>query len=301
MKLKIYVVKKNQIIWAAIIIAIIIISIILLVNLNKSQTMKTIDSVKTFNSADVDNDGKSDSIVINKTDEENQKYSVSVYSSSGKIYDLQPDISINSLGTPSDWWPINLIVKDIDKDNTKEIIIQSSDSNGPILHIFKYINNSMERIASGRYSFVGNISLPPDDQNIVVLGLKSNDKLNLTYLTPKGNRLVPYTDAPASLTLGKDALLDVISYIEKSDTEAFSINMDSKFASILPKGIFLDCSLEDTKFSSYNIPSECTYIIRTASLDSNSKASEIYKVKLTLDKYNNEEPQYIITNINKIK
>jgi len=300
LKLKIYVVKKNQIIWAAIIIAIIIISIILLVNLNKSQMMKTIDSAKTFNSADVDNDGKLDSIVF-KADEENQKYSASVYSSSGKIYDLQPDVSINSLGKRSDWWPINLIVKDIDKDNTKEIIIQSSDSNGPILHIFKYINSNMERIASGRYSFIGNVSLPPDDQNIVVLGLKSNDKLNLTYLTPKGNRLVPYTDAPSSLTLGKNALLDVISYIEKSDTEAFNINMDSKFASVLPKGIFLDGSLEDTKFSSYNIPSECTYIIRTASLDSDSKSSEIYKVKLTLDKYDNEEPQYIITNINKIK
>lgn len=300
MKLKIYVVKKNQIIWAAIIIAIIIISIILLANLNKSQTMKTIDSAKTFNSADVDNDGKSDSIEI-KTDEENQKYSVSVYSSSGKIYNLQPDVSINSLGTQSDWWPINLIVKDIDKDNTKEIIIQSSDSNGPILHIFKYINNNMERIASGRYSFIGNVSLPPDDQNIVVLGLKNKDKLNLTYLMPKGNRLVPYTDAPSSLTLGKDALLNVISYIEKPDTEAFSINMDSKFASVLPKGIFLDGSLEDTKFSSYSIPSECTYIIRTASLDSDCKSSEIYKVKLTLDKYNNEEPQYIITNVNKIK
>lgn len=298
MKLKVYIIKKQQLIWAAIILAILIISAIVIISLRSKQTISILNSANTIQ-ADIDGNGKMDDSVIFKADEITGEYSVEVITSDGNGYTLEADPVIKTLGYYASWWPVNVFVDDINKDGSSEIVLQSSDKNGPILHIFRYNPEKIERLASGRYSFFGTLKPPAEKNNIIVLGSKKSNGLSLTYLQTKGGKLLPYI-APASLTLGKDTFASILTFMEKEDVEAASINMESKLASKLPKGDFLDCSLTDIKYTKYNIPSECTYILRTKTgLDENMTA-DFYKIKMSLVKYDESSPEYRITRVDKI-
>jgi hypothetical protein len=294
MKFKVYIIKKQQLIWAAVVLAIILLAAILMITLRTRQTIDTMSPAHALK-ADINGDGKMDSIVI-KSDDKTEKYSVDVVASDGNGYTLEPDPVIKSLGYNVSWWPMYVDAKDLDKDGASEVILQSADGNGPILHVFKYKDGTMERLASGRYSIFGTIKNPEHKDGIIVLGYKKGDNVNLTYLTPSAGRLVPY-QANASFNLGKSTLSSLVSYIDKDDVEAANVNMESKFASTVTKGSYLDATLVSAKYKKYDIPVECIYNIRTNSGDSNDKNLVTYKVKMSLTKYDPQNPDYKITNI----
>jgi hypothetical protein len=294
MKFKVYIIKKQQLIWAAIVLAIILLAAVLMITLRTRQTIDTIGPAHAIKT-DVNGDGKMDSIVV-KSDEKTEKYSVDVVASDGNGYALEPDPVIKSLGYNVSWWPMYVDAKDLDKDGDSEVILQSADGNGPILHIFKYNNGKMERMASGRYSIFGTLKNPEHNDGIIVLGYKKDDNVNLTYLTHSSGRLVPYKPE-ASFNLGKSTFASLVSYIDKKDVEAANVNMESKFASTVAKGSYLDATLVSAKYKKYDIPVECVYQIRTNSGESNDKNIVSYKVKMSLTKYDVENPDYKITNI----
>lgn len=299
MKLKVYIIKKQQLIWAAIILAILIISAIVIISLRSKQTISILNSTNTIQ-ADIDGNGKTDDSVIFKADESTGEYSVKVITSDGSEYTLEADPVIKTLGYYTSWWPVNVFVDDINKDGISEIVLQSSDKNGPILHIFRFNQENIERLASGRYSFFGTLKPPNEKNDIIVLGSNKTSGISLTYLQTKGGKLLPYA-APPSLILGKDTFASLINFMEKEDVETASINMENKLISKLPKGQFLDCSLTDIKYTKYNIPSECTYILRAGTGLDENKYTESYKIKMTLMKYDKASPEYRITHVDKIK
>lgn len=294
MKFKVYIIKKQQLIWAAVVLAIILLSAILMITLRTRQTIDTMASAHTLK-ADINGDGKMDAIVV-RSDDKTEKYSVDVVASDGNGYALEADPVIKSLGYNVSWWPMYVDAKDLDKDGASEVILQSADGNGPILHIFKYNNGKIERMASGRYSIFGTIKSPKDDSGIIVLGYKKGDDVNLTYLTNSSGRLTPHK-ADVSFNLASNTLSSFVSYIDKKDVEAANVNMESKFASTVSKGSFLDAALVSAKYKKYDIPVECIYQVRTNSGESNDKNIITYKVKMTLTEYNDTNPDYKITNI----
>lgn len=299
MKLRIYILKKQQLIWAAVILAAIIISLVLVITLKTKNTVNTINSKNTIRKYDINNDGKRDSIEIN-IDEKTQKYMIDVISSDGNGYTLEPDPSIKSLGCYSSSWPLNVTVKDINDDNSVEIVLQSSDKIGPILHVFKYSNGKMERIASGRYSIFGTLKDPSFNGTMAVLGYKKGDRIQFRFLGTSDGRYIPVVSQP-SMTLGSNILSSVITYIEKKDVEAISLNIQDKYANNILKGTFLDARLTDTKYTKYSIPTDCTYVLRTNSPDSNKNEVISYKVKLSLAKFDAENPEYKIIELAEIK
>jgi hypothetical protein len=299
MKLKVYILKKQQLIWAAIILAILLISAAVIISLRTNQTISILNSENTIQ-ADIDGNGKTDDSVIFKADEITGEYSVSVITSDGKEHILASDPVIKTLGYYKSYWPVNVFVDDINKNGDTEIVLQSSDKAGPILHIFKYADGQIERLASGRYSFFGTVRPPVEKNDIIILGNKKSNGVSLTYLKTKDGHLLPYAPS-SSLTLGKDTFASLVKYMEKEDIEAASIDIENKVLSKLPLGKFLDCSLTDIKYTKYDIPSECTYILR-ASIEANQEsATEFYKIKLTLSNYNELAPEYKISGISKIK
>lgn len=299
MKLKIFVIKKQQLLWAAIILAIIIIAAILLINTKARQTMSFLVPNQNY-TADINSDGKADTIIV-KADDKTQKYNISIMSSDGEGYTLEPDPTIKSLGYNVKWWPMNISVKDINNDGILEVILQSADGKGPILHVFRYNGTKMERIASGRYSIFGCIKNPSDNGNVLILGSRTGEKVHLTYLSAKANGLTPYASS-SSLTLGNDKLVSIIDYIERKDIPASNINVESKYASKLSKGTFLDARLTEAKYSKYdNVPSSCIYQIRTNVLNKGQKSIALYKVKMELVKYDTKNPVYKISSIDKDK
>lgn len=294
MKLRVYIIKKQQLIWAAVVLAIILVAAILMITLRTKQTISTLGPATNVN-ADVNGDGKMDSIVV-KADDKTQQYSVEVVTSDGNGYSLEPDPVIKSLGYNVNWWPMYVDAKDLDNDGSSEVILQSADGNGPILHIFKHNADKMERLASGRYSIFGTMKNSEHSDGIVVLGARKGDSIQLTYLASKSGRLIPYS-VPTSLNLGKDTLSSFVSLVEKNDVEAASVNMESKFASTVSKGSFLDATLVGVKYKKYDVPVECTYNIRTTTDENTEKAVLSYKVKMSLTKYDSKNPEYRITNV----
>lgn len=298
MKLKIYVIKKQQLIWAVIILAILILCTILLINNRTKQTMNFLTAKNTYK-ADITNDGKVDTVVVN-ADNKTGQYTVNIVSSNGKGYILEPDSTIKSFGVNKKWWPLQISFKDVNDDGNLEVILQGSDKNGSILHVFQYQSGKMVKTASGRYSICGTIKNPDDNSTLFVLGSNRNSKINYTYLSTVNGCFTPYF-AKQSLNLGKDTLSSLVSFIETKDVAACNMNQNSKFISKISKGNFLDAKLLSSKYTKYDIPDECTYLIRTSVQDGTLKHLSQYKIKLTLATYENTTPVYKIKDVDLLK
>lgn len=297
MKFKVYIVKKQQLIWAAVILIIAILLAIVLVKLKSRQTFCIMDSPKTYH-IDVDGDGKNDSIVVN-IDSIGTGYTVDVITGEGKGYALEPDPVIKTLGNNTKWWPLNILAEDVNGDGISDIVLQSGDEKGPILHIYKCSLEGIERIASGRYSIFGSLKHPSENSRIVVLGNKTEEKIHFTFLQGKSGSLSPYTSTP--LAMGKETLSSLITFIEKEDVETSTVNAEGKYVSRISKGQFLDGSFTEVKFTKYDIPTELTYILRTSTIIDEEQIGEFYKIKMLLTKYDESSPEYKITNISKLK
>jgi hypothetical protein len=297
MKLKIYILKKKQLIWTAIILALLIVSAILVISIKASQTINFLTLPNSFK-ADINNDGKVDTIIA-KVDDKTKKYSINVICSDDTGYILEPDPVIKCFGDTTGNVPINITFKDINNDGNEEIFIQASDNRGPILHIFKYAHNKIERIASGRYSMYGLINNPNSGQNMLVLLSENNNNIKLTYFNSDSEALTPCISNP-SMNLGINTISSVVNFIETQDVQAVNLNIDKKLEAKLLRGTLIDGIISDVAFENYAFPSQCTYTLRTSSPDNVSPKSAEYKILLTLNDDASTNPSYSISDIQKI-
>lgn len=295
MKLKIYILKKKQLIWAALVIAIIIVSAIIVISIRATQTINFLSLPNSFK-ADINNDGKVDTVLA-KLDEATHQYTISVVCSDETGYNLEPDPVIKSFGDSKT--PINITFKDINGDGKEEIFIQSSDEHGPILSVYKYTMNKIDRIASGRYSMYGLIKNSNDNSNMLVLLSNQNEKIKLTYLNSSSDNLIPCI-SNANMNLGASTISSVINYIEQRDVEAINLDISTDIKSKLQKGTLMDGIISDVAVNSNELPSQCTYIIRTSSDDSNNPAYSKYKISLALNNNSLSDQSYTIEDITKI-
>jgi hypothetical protein len=295
--LKIYILKKKQLIWAAIVLAIIIVSAIIVISIRATQTINFLSMPNSFK-ADVNNDGKVDTVIA-KLDETTNKYSINVVCSDDTGYVLEPDPVIKSFGDNISKTPINITFKDINGDDKEEIFIQSSDEQGPILHIYKYTRNKIVRIASGRYSMYGLINNTNNDNNMLVLLSNLNGKMKLTYLNSNSDGLIPCV-SKVEMNLGINAISSVINFIEQRDVETINLNSSKNIKSTLLKGTLIDGILNDVTISDNKLPELCTYVIRTTSDNSNSSENSTYRISLMLSNSSISNQSYSVENISKI-
>ncbi|SEG12174.1 hypothetical protein SAMN05660865_01797 [Caloramator fervidus] len=295
MKLKIYVVKKQQIIWGLIILAAIILAAIVLIFMKTKQTINTFNQPNTYYT-DLNNNGKTDCILVT-TNEKTGEYNVSVRLDEKKTLGLEPDTTIKTLGFFNKNWPMNINFVDIDKDKNLEIILQASDSKGPILHVYKLKDQQIAKLLSGRYSIFGLINTK-DFEPVLVIGNKTKDDIRFNYLTFNSTGPIPYI-MPTSMNLGKNSINSLLGYIETQEVEAANINQ--KHLDIISKGKFLDGTISEIRYDKYDVPTQCTYLIRTLEETPIGNENSIYKVTLGLTKYDSRNPQYKILSIIKIK
>jgi hypothetical protein len=298
MKLKIYILKKHHLIWSAIVLAIIIVSAILFITIRTTQTFNFFNLPNSYK-ADINNDGKIDTVMV-KVDDVTHKYTVNVVCSDENGYILEPDSVIKSFGDSTNNSPINVTFNDISGDGNQEIFIQSSDSTGPILNVFKYTSNNIERIVSGRYFMYGVINNPVDETRVLVLCSEINNKIQFSYLKTDSGNVSAYLPKQ-SMNLGSNTLSSIVNFIEKQDVEAVSMNLDEKMQSDLVQGNIVDGIIKDVTYSNYDIPSDCTYILRTNSVKDNSQQLSKLQIKLSLQKYDALNPIYTVASIEKIK
>lgn len=297
MKLKIYVLKKQQLIWSAIVLAIIIVSVILFITIRTTQTFNFFNLPNSYK-ADINNDGIIDTVMV-KVDEITKAYTINVVCSDGSGYTLEPDPVIKNFGYNTSTSPINITFNDMYGDGKQEIFVQAADKTGPILSVFRYTSNNIERIASGRYFMYGVVNNPVDESNLLVLCSEKNNKVRFNYLKSDGNNISAYTPN-ASLNLGRETLASLVNFIEKQDVEAISMSIDEKMQANLENSNLVDGILKDIKYTNYDIPSECTYLLRTASVNDNKDELSKLQIKLSLKKYDSSNPEYSVVSIQKV-
>lgn len=297
MKLKIYVLKKRQLIWTAVVLAIVIISIILFISIRATHTISFLNLPNSYK-ADINNDGKIDTVVT-KVDDKTKLYSVSVICSDDTNYNLEPDPVIKSFGNTKGKAPINITFKDVNRDGKEEIFVQASDEHGPIINIFKYTSKNIERIASGRYSMYGIINDPYRENNVLVLTAQHNNIINPTYLEANNEKLSP-CKYDETMNLGVGTITDVINLIQEKDVATGNFNIANSFKAELLRGTLLDGIINNVKFSTDNIPVECTYLLRTVSNDTGKKLYTNYKITLALKNSDDSSPTYEINAVKKM-
>jgi hypothetical protein len=298
MNLKIYILKKKQLVWSAIIFAVIIAAIIIFVSIRAAQTMNFLTIPNSYK-ADINNDGKVDSIIV-KTDSPTKDYVVNVICSDENGYELEPDSVIKTLGKVSETTPINITFKDIDSDKQEEIFIQASDKNGPILHVYKYKNGNIERLASGRYFMYGHISNTNNKSDILVLASRKDNTMKYSYLKSDGNGLIPYS-ADSSLNLGIDKISSLLNTVENTTSKPVNLNLDQQANAKSVKGVMLDGIISNIELTDYDTPSKCTYTIRTTPDKKDSQLIQKYKIQLSMNNVDASNPEYSITDIEEIK
>lgn len=299
MKLKIYVIKKKQLIWAAIIIALILIAAIVIATRGTNETINNIGLQHTIKD-DLNNDGKIDNILIN-VDKNTNEYNVSIAMSDGKGYVLEADKSIKTLGYYSPEWPMHVTVDDIDNDKIKEIVLQSSDKTGPLMIIYKFNEDKFEKMASGRYQVYGLVKHPAASNNMVVLGSMNKTGMQYNLFIAKSGKLTPVLSTLNNMSLGRDTLASFVNFIEKKEVETFNQIMDNKLTSSVQNGSFNDAKISEIKYNKNGMPSEITYVVRTNVTSNNSNEALVYKLTMSLNKVEDKLPKYTITDLNIIK
>lgn len=146
-------INKNHIRKLTYFILILIFFVLLITFKNTSNnTVISDDILEQTVKTDLNGDGKEDSIYIKLENE--QKYHVSAVIND-KNYDLIPNKKINSLGTFSPNWPMTLNLLDLDRNNIPEIMIQSSEDNNSIQHLFKWTGEDFEDIFYSTNNILG--------------------------------------------------------------------------------------------------------------------------------------------------
>ena len=123
-------------------ITIILISFTLIFTFKDNSTKSVINenTIKETIKSDLNGDGKEDCLYIELVSENNYIINATI---NEKSYELTPNKTINSLGNFSPNRPITLNLLDLDRNNIKEIIVQSSEEDSSIQHLFykQYIRN----------------------------------------------------------------------------------------------------------------------------------------------------------------
>lgn len=290
MKLKVYILKKKQVIVAVSILFLLLISLIILISFKSKETIKNVNPVQTVH-ADVDGDKKIDTLYISTKDD--NSYTVNVQTKKGDGFTLEPDPSFKTLGDNSEKWPMYIDCKDINGDSSQEIIIQGSMDGKPILHVYSYEKetNKMIKIASGNYSVFG--STLYNEEKVMMLGKNAGSKITFSY------QAIKTTDSlttPEDINLGNETLTSLASFISEESVDV--VNTNASVLSPIKKGEFLDGMLIDVKYKN-NIPYECTYQIRVNPYEDSSKTA-FYEVKMKSLSYKNNSIQFNINNIKSI-
>ena len=289
MKLKVYILKKSQIITALIISFILLLSIILLIAFKSKETIKNVTPVKTVY-CDVDGDKKLDTLYIQSNSKGD--YNITLKTKKGDGFILEPDPLLKTFGENIKNWPIYIECKDINNDDKQEIIIQGSKDNKPVLHIYSYndIENKIFKVASGEYNIFA--STIHNKKPVIMLG-KSGEKIETFYYTYNGD-LEKFNN---NIDFASQTLISLCTFINEDEIEV--INTTPSTLSNIEKGNFLDAILIDIKYKD-DIPFEILYQVRSLAYGDSTTPS-LYEVKMSPISYKNYNLDYKITDVSKIK
>lgn len=183
---------------------------------NKSTTTFNLVDNNKIIQRDFDGDGIKDILYIKK-DLENNKYYIQI-NTKNKSYQLDPNKNLKTLGTCSKSWPMRITIKDLNRDNIPEIILQSGEENDAIQHIFSWKVNDFENILSNKNNLIGFMDLTNNKTPKILSGNFYNDELYLKNYIMINNSATGFNINYPENFLGKNTIKNFISFMLGSNS-----------------------------------------------------------------------------------
>lgn len=222
--------NKNNLIKHLSFIAIILISFILIFTFKDNSTKSVINenTIKESVKSDLNGDGKEDCLYIELGNENKYILNATI---NEKSYDLTPNKTINSLGNFSPSRPITLNLLDLDRNNIPEIIVQSSEENSSIQHLFKWTGNGFEDIFYSTNNILGIVdSNNGKTPKILSFSLgDSKENIQKYMLLNKKFKNISYD------TVEPTGLYSIISFIDIISLNYEISELPNIFATYIPK------------------------------------------------------------------
>ncbi|AWZ48002.1 hypothetical protein C3495_03880 [Clostridiaceae bacterium 14S0207] len=183
---------------------------------NKTKaTFNLVDDNKIIQK-DFDGDGVKDILYIKK-DLESNKYYIQI-NTKNKSYQLDANKNLKTLGTYSKSWPMRITIKDLNRDNIPEIILQSGEESDAIQHIFSWDINDFEDILSNKNNLIGFMDLTNNKTPKILSGNFYNDELYLKNYIIINNKATGFNINYPENFLGKATIKNFISFMLGSDS-----------------------------------------------------------------------------------
>lgn len=96
---------------------------------------------------DTNNDAIKETIKV-RADVRKRAYWVEIIHRQGKTYTLKPNPKIGLLGVYEKWYPLNIIVLDINRDGKTEILVLGTQSHEKPFHVYRWNGNKYELLFS---------------------------------------------------------------------------------------------------------------------------------------------------------
>ncbi|MEF9950952.1 MAG: hypothetical protein RR840_00790 [Clostridium sp.] len=288
MKLKVVILKRNQLIAIIAAILALIIGLILLISFKSKETMKNVNETQVVY-GDLTGDKSLDKIYISV--DKNNNYKVNIETNKGDGYTLKPDPLFETFGSKDSSTPLFIECKDLNKDASQEIIIQGKNHLGNITAIYTYSqsDNTFKNLITTNDNIFGYVTL--NNTPYIYLG-NIDSKKGVSYYT--FNR--ESEKSPSGINIGLNVLNNIATIIERENIETTSYN--NKLISKIAKGTLIDAFLLDVNYKNKK-PSEYTYRIRVNPFN-NHKLVESYEVKL-VSTNSNKSNNFKIKSIKSIK
>lgn len=284
---------------------------------------KTKETVPTFHQnasedsykLDLTGDGKEDDLyIINKEN----NYSLNINTNLESIV-LEPNSKSGFFGEYSTYWPFIIRFQDLNRDNTPEILVQSTSSNKAIQHVvvYDYETETFNDAICNNNNLLGIIDLSNNKTPKLIsanISSKSMTVTNHILIKNKFNQFT-YTNKSDESFFCKNLIINLINFFCTKDEDLYenilksycSHNIDTKSLNTLASVssyksdfIFQDGFFKDIKSNENGYPTELEWYLSFRGNDSSQNDSIVnYNYKITV--IQNDEDNYVIKSITSTK
>lgn len=272
MKYRVLFLKRKHIYIAAILVILIILFSVFL-SLRRATTTPTFSLITDSKiiKADLTGDGKEDVLYIRN---ENNKYNLEINAKDQSLF-LEPDKKLATLGSYSGYWPMRVKLSDLTRDKIPEILVQASEKDLPVMHIFNYSGGKFNDIFSSSNNVMGILDSKNSRTPKLVCGNLTDSGIKFTSYMMLSDKLESYGYNYSQDFMGKATMQTFIKYIEglpakeaDKPKDIFSDNMNGVDLSIIGKMAgsnneykFQDALFSDTKWDKKGNIAEISWIV----------------------------------------
>lgn len=258
---------------------------------------------------DLNGDKKKDTIIIKHSD---QGILAQVNLNKDKTFSLDYSTVLPTLGEYSSYWPIRISALDINRDNSKEIFLQSSFHNKPVQHIFTWDGSKYINLFSSTNNLLGFYDSSNSKTPKVILGNYENGSIDFKGYMYNKDGLKEFTESNPITLAGEDTISNLISLIQSFPNPYISVpnyfysqisgsDLESLFR--LANGgntfKFQDGYFIDFAWDKHGNVSCENWILNFRSISTlNSSKVTNMTINLMINKYSDEDFPYKITSFN---